>query len=253
MKKSFLSTLLLLLWMGLTASATPITDTFSSQADTFLRDAVVRGADSFMDIRGGSVDFAGYLRFDLSSLAAIVQDVSQIQNVSLKLTVSGGASRNDTLTTGRFALYGLNNVAGNTPQDWDEATLSETGSNPVGLEWNNVVPMDLSSGRVTDLDMESVPGITEVLNPPAGSSAPGTTITISGAPLAAFLQSRISDNGLVTFILTNKDAADRGYGIATKENSNSDWHPVLQITYIPEPATLALVGLGGLISLRRRG
>lgn len=229
------------------AAASAVTIGIGSDADTWLRDDVVRGANEYMDVRGGSIDFAGYVRFDLSGLS-----IDTLDEASLTLTISGGASRNDTLTTGRFGLYGLNNVAGNTPQNWDEATLSETGTNPVGAEWNGVVPLDLTGGRVIDLDMETVAGITETLNPSGGSAVAGTTITITGAPLVAFLQSRIDDDGLVTFILANNDGSDRGYGLATKENVNADWHPVLELTYVPEPTTLALLGLGSLLSLRRR-
>jgi hypothetical protein len=198
-----------------------------SDADTYLRDATPRGGFAFMDVRGAALDFRGYLRFDLSSLGAGLT----IQNASLLLTVSGGASRNDTIVNGRFALYGLNNVAGNTPQNWDEATFE-----PAGKGTEDVTTLT----GVTDLD-DNVAGISEILNPAAGSAAPGTTVTISGAPLLSFLQSRADDNGLVTFILSNDDAADRGYGLASKENTTEAYRPVLTLEFIPEPSTLALV------------
>ena len=212
--------------MILGAAAQADTVSLGSDADTYLRDDVVRGDLTFMDVRGGGVDFAGYLRFDFSSLGAI-----DISDASLTLTVSGGASRNDTLVTGRFGLLGLNDIAGNTSQSWDEATLSETGTYPVGSEWNGVVPMDLTGGRVTDLDMESVTGIVENLS--ASSPDPGTTITITGPPLVAFLQARADAGGLVTFILANNDGTDRGYGLATKENTTAGYPPVLDLTYTP--------------------
>lgn len=220
--------LVLVTFMLMIPVAAAYADTVSlgSDADTYLRDDVARGDLTFMDIRGGGVDFAGYLRFDFSSLGAI-----DISDASLKLTVSGGASRNDTLVDGRFGLYGLNDITGNTSQSWDEVTLTETGTNPVGSEWNGVVPMDLTGGRVTDLDMATVPGIVETLS--ASSPDPGTTITITGPPLVAFLQDRADAGGLVTFILANNDATDRGYGLATKENTTADYPPVLDLTYTP--------------------
>jgi hypothetical protein len=170
------------------------------------------------------MDFAGYLRFDLSEVAA--QGAGTLQNVSLVLTISGGASRNDTPTTGRFALYGLNNVAGNTPQNWSETVLMDTNT---GQEWNSVMPMTtaLTNGWITDLD-DNVAGISEVIS----GTVVGSTITISGAPLDAFLQSRIDDGGLVTFILANDDGSDRGFGIGSKENATVAYRPRLRLTYV---------------------
>jgi hypothetical protein len=216
-------------WQFDTNNAAPLVDAGEDQyvwvnkatvdADTYLRDDTVRGDYEFMDVRGGGNDFAGYLRFNLAELGA-----TTINDASLTLTVSGGASRNDTVTNGRFALYGLNNVAGNTPQNWDETVLMDTNT---GQEWDSSMPMTtaLTNGWITDLD-DNVAGITEICE----GGAPGDTITISGAPLVAFLQSRLNDNGLATFILCNDDGSDRGYGIATKENSTSTWAPALVLS-----------------------
>ncbi|HPB91971.1 MAG TPA: DNRLRE domain-containing protein [Anaerohalosphaeraceae bacterium] len=200
----------------------------TSDADTYLRGETPRGSYEFMDIRGGSVDFAGYLRFNLSELTMMGHGT--IKDAVLTLTVSGGASRNDKATNGRFALYGLNTVTGNTPQNWNEATLTAANA---GQEWDGTVPMTtaLNNGWITDLD-DNVAGISEVIS---GTGDVGDTITISGAPLEAFLQSRVEDNGLVTFILANDDnSADRGYGIGTKENANLDYRPKLKLTYVQE-------------------
>jgi hypothetical protein len=216
-----------------------------SVADTYLRDATPRGAFSFMDVRGGANDFRGYQRFDLSVMGA----GSIINSASLTYTVSGGASRNDVANSARFSLYGLNNAAGNTPQNWDEASFVPTAK---GTE--DVITL----AGVTDLD-GGVTGISEVFNPAAGSELAGTTVTISGQPLVNFLQGRLSDGGLVTFILSNDDATDRGYGLATRENATIAWRPslVLEFTPIPEASvffvwSVATVIVSGGIVLRRR-
>src|SRR3972149_1723978 len=107
---------------------------------------------------GGSSDFRGYARFDLSSLGSIT-----ITGASMKYTVSGGASRNDTIINGRYATYGLNNVVGNTPQNWDETTLVPTlkGTEDVA-----------TLTGVTDLD-DNVAGVSEGLNPAPGRAGGG--------------------------------------------------------------------------------
>jgi hypothetical protein len=234
--------LLAIAW-GATAANAATISTLGSNADTYLRDATVRGGLAFMDVRGAAVDFRGYLRFDLSTLGPNIL----ISDASLKLTLTGaGASRNDAIVAARYATYGLNNVAGNTPQNWAEATfvIGQKGTEDV-----------TTLAGVTDLD-DNVAGISEILNPVAGSNLGGTTVTLSGAPLVAFLQGRAQDGGLATFILSNDDATDRGFGLATKENLTEAWRPVLTLTYlVPEPtsAVLFVVALAGIgAGLRRR-
>lgn len=222
---------------GQTDKANAAVITLGSDADTYLRDATPRGNLAFMDVRGGTVDFRGYLRFNLSSLGPVT-----ITDAALTLTVSGGASRNDVINSVRFALYGLDNVPGNTPQNWDEATFV-----PASKGTEDVTTLT----GVIDLD-DDVPGISEIFVPAAGGANPGTTVTVSGAPLVSFLQARLNDGGLATFILSNDDATDRGYGLGTKENATEAYRPILHLEYVPEPASLAVLGLAGLVSLVRR-
>lgn len=217
-----LISLMLITLMGTAAQSATIT--LNSSADTYLRaDRGPFGSDVLMNIYGGTYDWSGYVRFDLSSLGAI-----EITEAAVTFTVTTGGARGDVMNTGRFALYALNNVAGNTPQNWDESTLTW---NLAGDEWTGVVPMDLTDGRVVNLDGGTA-DVTEATNPSGGSSAAGTTVTVSGNDLAAFLQSRVFDGGLATLIATNPDSNLRAYALATKENT-TDAGPSLQLTYTP--------------------
>jgi hypothetical protein len=215
-------------------SVSAATINLSPHADTYLRDATVRGAFAFMDVRGAALDFRGYLRFDLSAIPA----GATINSATLTLNQVPGASRNDAIVAGRIALYGLNNVAGNTPQNWDEATFEPSLK---GTE--DVTTLT----GVTDLD-DNVAGITETF----AGAAPDIVVTISGAPLASFLQSRLSDGGLTTFILSNDDATDRGFGFGTKENATPAKASSLTIDYVPEPATGIMLSVGLLAAALRR-
>jgi hypothetical protein len=103
---------------------------------------------------------------------------------------------------------------------------------------------------VTDLD-DNVAGISEIFNPAGGSANVGTTVAISGAPLVSFLQGRLGDGGFSTFVLSNDDATDRGYGLGSKENATDTLRPMLTLEYeaVPEPTVgailLIIAGMAG--------
>lgn len=220
------------------ASAGAETVTVGPAADTWTapNDTATYGTVDYMAIQGGNTDRTGYLRFDLSGL-----NVLKVESATLTLVVHGAIPkppyRNDSVVVGRFALYGMNNVTGNTPQDWDEATLNsgKTGSE---ADWTTGTIV-LTGGRAVDLDGDAT-GMTETLtNAAAGGYALGTTFTITGQPLIDFIQSRTNDNGLVTFILKNDDTTDRGYGICSREYADAAYRPKLDLTVVTGPKTNA--------------
>jgi hypothetical protein len=200
------------------------TATITSIADTNIRDATnTYGSDSYMYIYGTPYHM-GYVRFDLTPLS-----VYTVVDARLVMTVSGGAPRNDSLVTGRYAVHGLNNAEGNTPQNWDEATLNRSNTG-LEVEWTG---QTLDFSRVTNLDSDDTVGTTEtIVNGSGGSWAAGTTLSLTGAPLVTFLQSRANDDGLVTFIIRQDGGGSRGYGLATKENTTLEYWPRLELTYL---------------------
>lgn len=210
-------------------------------ADTYTRDGVGAGSAENLDVRGfGGGDFVAYIRFDLSGLG-----IDTIISSTLTLHETAG-SRNDGITNGRHQLYGLTNASGNTPQNWLEATDIDPGA-----EYDNTGGNGIDLAQVFNLDADAGANVTE--------SVPGTdgvAVTTSGLDLVTFLNSRVDDNGLVTFIVAI-DADNRGYGFASRENSNSDLRPTLLLDYtaipqVPEPGSVALLSLGLVALLGRR-
>ena len=201
-------------------------DIITASADTYTRTGVNAGTATDLDVRGfGSGDFEAYIRFDLSGLTA------PIQSATLKLRETAG-SRNDGITLDRHELHGLLNLPGNTPQDWDESIDLDPGA-----EYDNVGGNRLDLNQVVNLDAEDGADVVETV--------PGTDnvdVTTSGPDLVSFLNGRLGDGGLATFIVTI-NASGRGYGFASRENADPNFVPMLDVTLVPEPASLALLSL----------
>jgi hypothetical protein len=208
--------------------------TLGPTADTWVRnsDTTPHGSDVFLYIADTAYAYA-YMRFDLSSY-----NITDISSAKLSLRVAGvGAPRNDNVVSTRFALNGLKNVAGNTPQDWDEATLT---SATVGAEWTTS-RRPLVNVTTMDSDIAGS-GMTEVITLVGVNyyTAGGMTIDVSGAPLAQFLKDRVNDGGLATLIIDfGVSTTGRGYGVVSKEGTTAEWRPVLTLEATVGPKTAA--------------
>lgn len=198
------------------------TATLGSVADTWVRDgsALNYGADPSMYLVAGA-GRVGYVRFDLSSLGAIL-----IESATVKLTKTTAPwGRSDTLVTGRFALVGLDNIAGNTAQDWDELVLA---SDNVGSEFAGSVAEPIDLTKVTNLDGDDTGvDVTETITDSY------TVANVTGNDLVSFLQARVNDGGLATFIAAFPGTDFKGYWLASKEATTETERPVLEITYTP--------------------
>lgn len=196
-----------------------------ADADTFSRAGVGAGSAAELDVHHlGEADTVAYIRFNLAQLKT---DSVKAANLTLHKV---GATRNDTIIPQRHAVYGLNADDSNTPQDWRESTSAENG---FGAERSS---RGVDFDRVFNLDAEDKGTTQEKID--------GDVIRLSGDGLVEFLNQRLQDDGMATFIVMIK-AKDRGYGFASREHPEQAWRPTLTLTPgIPEPnkPTLYLIG-----------
>lgn len=244
---------------ALTIELNPTADTFVAHRSSHAAETTNFGTATVLDTLqfGTGIYTFIYIRFDLSSLGA----GATINSATLSLTKTANvlqpgyptSVRNDLITTGRFAAYGLLDTAGNTAQDWSETSLTHA---TIGTEKNadsNTQFNTLSAVTSFDEQGETITG-------------GGTGVTVTGddtSALVSFLQERMNagaHTGLATFIVDfpTADGSARGYAFASREAATG--FPVLTIDYtpaaVPEPSAFAaiagLVGLGFAASRRRR-
>jgi hypothetical protein len=189
--------------------------TLAPAADTFTAPGVNAGTAQVLDAfdANGPGDRAVYIRFDLSGV-----DLTNIVSATLTLEKTAG-TRNDTIVSDRFDVFGLTSTAGLTPQNWNEVTLAEGN---LGTEYTNTAGDGLDTSGLFNLNQEAGANVTETVGG-------GAAQTLTGPDLLAFLNARKSDNGLATFITYVDAGANRGWGYGSRENSNPSLRPALSL------------------------
>lgn len=194
-------------------------------ADTYTQSGVSAGTSSSLvtrDRNGAGGDYMAYLRFDLSGI-----DLTGLTNAYLTLQKTGG----DTIVIDRFDVFGLANLPGNTPQNWNETTLADAG---LGAEYTNTGGNYVDLARVVNLSSEGTAGA-NVIEQVSNSGSPQF---LSGVDLVAFLHDRQSDGGLATFIVLVDAGADRSFTYGSRENADPALRPTLRLDCLPaSPAT----------------
>ncbi len=174
----------------------------------------------------------GYIRFNLAGITTVNDAEFTIVNKS-----SVGWA------TGQVQVYGLNDIAGNTPQDWVEAALTYnlTGDELPGD--GDQTTQDLGTIGTTGAEnlwlLGDLPGV------PSGGGFEG--IDFSSPELINFLASRA--NGLATLVLVGANDTNRELQFAPREVTG--YEPTLTVnaahavsTTVPEPATGIMLMLG---------
>lgn len=215
-----------------TASADPITliptkdaTIWNVNPDTNYDADPVDNATDRLTLKRGTAseeDMHGYMAFDIS---AITGDV-------LSATLEYHESWRQVLQS--VSIYGLNDGPGDL---WSET----------GITWNN------APGNNTANNGDVLPGeTTPILLAQLQFDASGAAHQVSNQALIDFLNA--DTNGIVTFIFVRADGSGGTHQIGGRlDNPDpADWRPTLEITFVPEPASLVLAGMGSLIMLRRR-
>lgn len=252
------ASIVLVLLMAGSASAQLI----NASDDTWVREDIPnsnRNGDACMNCRtdGDDVDNEViFLKFDTTGMT------TPVTNAKLILTWCRSAPH----TTETLSLYGLNDGA---PGEltWSETTL--TYNNAPGMIPDGIFPGDSGlnpgiSGEVTlghtneDVQDLDIANVTVLATQPYGPQVEGATYSFSSAALDAFINNNF--NNSLTFLITrgvstsndqprfmSKDATSSQSGVVTGPAGFAG--PVLAV---PEPTTLALIAVGGVVGMRRR-
>lgn len=153
-----------------------------------------------------------YLQFDISSVTGTI--------TSATLTIYA-------ITDAKS--YYVNGLNDGIDETWDAGTI----------DWFSAPGNETTSGSA--LNASQTVSLYFV-DPTVANGAAGGDVT-------SFVNT--DTDGLVTFILT-AGGTTYMYNVIEGSYYNADYVPVLTLDVIPEPATILLLGLGGLISLRRR-
>ncbi|MDP0500459.1 MAG: hypothetical protein Q7P63_10195 [Verrucomicrobiota bacterium JB022] len=165
-----------------------------------------------------------YLRFDLSSL----ETTDIIQTASLRFNKVSG----DTANEGRVAIFGLLDADGNLAQDWTAGTFA------YGAEFDPAMFNDgASTPGASPVNLSNVADFSVL------ESIAGNTITLSGDELEAFLQDRVAEGGMVTFLITMPSQGgsnDKSYSLASGTYTTDETlRPTLEVAFsdasLPSP------------------
>lgn len=212
------------------ASAHADTVTNPITQDTYYNGASGGGAPAGGHIQAGLTPRVGMFRLDLAGVAG------GITGVRLNLVASGGIVAGSVVE-----LFAVN-------QAWDVAAATYSTSDGTNA-W--LTPFAATAGLITagPFDATSLASYTV----PADLAVGGPVVLdLNPAGVAVAEGWRTGANNGLVFALTSGGSGNNGLWVAASENATAAYRPSATITYVPEPASLSLLGLGALALLRRR-
>lgn len=156
-----------------------------------------------------------YLKFDLSALS-----LPDIEAASFSLQRTGG----DGLSTGRVAIYGLLDLPGNTPQNWNPSSFPPGAETDFSMYYDAAAP----GGEVAI-------NLAQVADFSADETISGNLVLLDSPALLNFLKARVAAGATkVTLLLTMPSQGSNNnkqvfYGSST--NADPAVRPNLRLTY----------------------
>lgn len=178
-----------------------------------------------------------WIKFDLTG-----QNADGTQAATFTITYDGTSANGGSLN---YAIHGLNTgftpATGELGTNWSEAAIT-----------NNNAPGNNGTNAGVDGTDFTLLATGTIIN---GGTPVGTQITATLASLSAYLQ---ADNTVtIALVGTSQSNNTPSYQFLSSEggtqlSDGTGTAPKLSFAIVPEPASLALLGLGGLMLLPRR-
>lgn len=191
-------------------------------------------SDGEIGTSGGNIR-KGYYRFDVSDLSYAIGSTT---DASLTFIAAENVPAGDLIDPLTLRLWAINDgETGDALGDWDETTLTWTNSLTSVQNIESNTELDSGATLLGEIDV-------------SGGWSPDQEFVFDtgNSTLVDFLKA--DSNDYVTFATMYGYVGEgSSLKIATKEHTTLG-PPTLEL--VPEPTSLALLGLGGLVALRRR-